>query len=85
MGIGETLLWALTKLIMRAAGEQAKTVCGNLQLCAGLGAGIEEATHAVGQIRVERVRASRGDGAHAEEEATEQSDEEGNVKSLTWD
>ena len=25
---------ALAKLVMRAAGEQAKTACGNLQLCA---------------------------------------------------
>ena len=36
MGIGETLRRALYKLVMRAAGDQAKTVCGNLQLCAGL-------------------------------------------------
>ena len=54
--IGETLRQALAKLVMRAAGDQAKTVCGNLQLCAGLEAGIEGATHAVGQRRVERVR-----------------------------
>ena len=42
---------------MRAAGYQVKTVCRNLQLCAGLEAGIEGATHAVGQRRVEMVRA----------------------------
>ena len=48
MGIGETLRRALAKLVMRAAGEQAKTACGNLQLCAGLEAGIEGATHTVG-------------------------------------
>ena len=41
VGIGETLRQALAKLVMRAAGEQAKTACGNLQLCAGLEAGIE--------------------------------------------
>ena len=29
--------------------EQTKTECGNLQLCAGFEAGIEVATHAVGQ------------------------------------
>ena len=40
MGIGETLLQALAKLVMRAARYQAKTVCGNLQLCTGLEAGI---------------------------------------------
>ena len=56
VGIGETLRRALAKLVMRAAGDQAKTACGNLQLCAGLGAGIEGATHAVGQRRLERVR-----------------------------
>ena len=32
----ETLPRALAKLVMREAGYQAKTVCGNLQLCAGL-------------------------------------------------
>ena len=47
MGIGETLRRDLAKLIMRAAGEQAKKACGNLQLCAGLEAGIEESKHAV--------------------------------------
>ena len=55
MGIEETLCRALTKLVMRAAGDQAKTACGNLQLCAGFEAGIEGATQAVGQWRLERV------------------------------
>ena len=32
MGIGETLHRALDKLVMRAASDQAKTACGNLQL-----------------------------------------------------
>ena len=36
-----------------------KAACGNLLLCAGLEAGIEGATQAVGQRRVERVRARR--------------------------
>ena len=36
VGIGETLSHALNKLVMRAAGEQAKTACGNLHLCTGL-------------------------------------------------
>ena len=36
VGIGETLRRALVKLVMRAVGEQEKTACGNLQLCAGL-------------------------------------------------
>ena len=59
MGIGETLHQTLAKLVMKAAGVQAKTACGNLQLYAGLEAGIEGATHAVGQRRVVRVRARR--------------------------
>ena len=54
--IGETLCQALAKLVMRAEGDQAKTACGNLQLCTGLEAGIEGATHAVGQRRLERVK-----------------------------
>ena len=56
MGIGETLRRALTKLVMRAAGDQAKTAYGKLQLCAGIEAGIEGATHTVGQRRLARVR-----------------------------
>ena len=52
VGIGETLRRALAKLVMRAAGDQAKTACGNLQLCAGLKTGIEGATQDVGQMRV---------------------------------
>ena len=56
VGIEETLCQALAKLIMRSAGDQAKTACGNLQLCAGLEAGIEGATHAVGQRRLDWVK-----------------------------
>ena len=52
VGIGETLHRALAKLVTRAAVDQAKKACGNLQLCAGLEAGIEGATHAVGQRRL---------------------------------
>ena len=47
VGIGETLRQALTKLVMRAAGKQAKTTCGNLELCSGLKAGIEGEPHAI--------------------------------------
>ena len=49
-------LGALAKLVMRAAGDQAKTARGNIQLCAGFEAGIEGATHTVGQQRLERAR-----------------------------
>ena len=59
VGIEEMLRQDLAKPVMRAAGDQAKTACGNLQLCAGLKAGIEGATHAVGQRRVERVLTRR--------------------------
>ena len=59
VGIGETLRRALDKLVMRAAGDQAKTVCGNLQLCAGLEAVIEGATHTVGKRILEWVRQRR--------------------------
>eukprot|EP00957_Ditylum_brightwellii_P141607 10788013-Ditylum_brightwellii.AAC.1 len=47
VGIGKIFrcLWA--KLVLWKAGDQAKTACGNLQLCAGLEAGIEGAVHAV--------------------------------------
>ena len=40
---------------MRAAGDQAKTACENLQLWAGLEASIEGATHVVRQRRLERA------------------------------
>ena len=59
--IGETLRQALAKLVMRAAGDQAKMLCGNLQLCAGLEAGVWGAIHAVGQRQLEKVRRRRSD------------------------
>ena len=45
--IGETFRRALAKLVMRSVGDQLKTACRNIQLCAGLKVGIEGATHAV--------------------------------------
>ena len=57
VGIAETLRPSLAKLVMRAAGDQFKTVCGNLQLCAGLEANIDGTTHTVGQKRIEVLRA----------------------------
>ena len=65
MGIGETLCRVLAKLVMRAAGDQEKTPCGNLQLCAGLEAGIEGATHTMGQRRLEKVRGRQQEGEEA--------------------
>ena len=75
VGIGETLRRALTKIIMRSAGDQEKTACGIHQLCAGLEADIEGESHAVGQRRVERARARRVE--EEDEEATEAEKEEG--------
>ena len=43
--IGETICRSIAKLVMREMGDQAKTACGSLQLCAGLEASIEGATH----------------------------------------
>ena len=77
VGIGETLRRALTKLVMRAAGEQGKTACGNLQMCAGLEAGIEGESHSVGQRRVEQVLDQRGETEGSAEEEGEQPEEEG--------
>ena len=59
VGIGETLRQDLAKLIMRESEDQAKTACGNMQLCAGLEAGIEGDKHAVGHRRLGRVRQRR--------------------------
>ena len=47
---------------MREAGDQAKTACGKLQLCAGLKAGIEGSTHDVGQRRLDRAIRRRQEG-----------------------
>ena len=49
VGIEETLRRSIYKLVMRAVGNQAKKAYRSLQLCAGLEAGIEEATHNVAQ------------------------------------
>ena len=56
VGIGEAIRRGLAKLVMREAGGYAKTACVNLQPCAGLKDGIEGATHAVGQQRLEMLR-----------------------------
>ena len=53
-GIRDTLCRAITKLVMREAGYQAKKACGILQLCAGLEANIEGANHALAQRWRER-------------------------------
>ena len=73
VGIGETLRQSLNKLVMREVGEQAKTACGNLQLCAGLKAGIEGAAHALGKKRLERTRVRHQEGEEAGESDEEES------------
>ena len=72
VGIGEMLRRDLAKLVMRASGDQAKTVYGNLKLCAGLKYGIEGATHALGQRRLERVRGQRCEEEEAGDSAVEE-------------
>ena len=73
VGIGETLCRSLAKLVMRAAGGQAKMVCGNLQICTGFEASIEGKTHTVGHMQLDRVRGRRHEveaGYVDEEEAS---------------
>ena len=67
VGIREMLRQDLAKLVTRTAGDQAKTVYGNLKLCAVLQSIIEVATHAVGQRQGERELRRR-----AEEDSDDQ-------------
>ena len=62
VGIRETLFWALDKLSMVEYGDQAKTACGNFQLCSGFMGGIEGTTHAVVQSKMDRVLQRRREG-----------------------
>ena len=78
VGIGETIRRALAKIVMRAAGDQVKKACGNLQLCAGLKAGIEGATHAVGQRILERVQRRRSEEKDVDD-SVEEEEESGGV------
>ena len=66
------LLRAISKLVMRAVGDQDKTACRSLQLCAGLEDGIEGETHAVAQKRWERNTQEEEGGAEevSEEDRT---------------
>ena len=68
VGIGETLHKAIAKLVMREVGDQAKTACGSIQLCAGLESGIEGATHDMTQRRWERNAPVPGQRAEEESE-----------------
>ena len=83
VGVEETLRRALAKLVMRSARDQEKTACGNLQLCAGLKAGIEISTNAVGQRRLARVLERRGEEEDAEVSAKEE-EEEDSGRMVAW-
>ena len=54
VGIGKTLWRAITKLVLRAAGDQVKVACGNLQLCSSQEAGIKGDAHIVRMRREEK-------------------------------
>ncbi|KAL7477563.1 hypothetical protein ACHAW6_003395, partial [Cyclotella cf. meneghiniana] len=49
LGIGETWMRAVSKLVLAQCGTDGKEACGNSQLCAGLEAGIEGAIRAATQ------------------------------------
>eukprot|EP00957_Ditylum_brightwellii_P101564 7740257-Ditylum_brightwellii.AAC.1 len=66
VGIGRLL----AKLVIRATGEEVKTACSSLQLCAGLEASIEGLVYAVAQRRAERwAMGPTGTGQDSREEA----------------
>ena len=67
---------------MRAASDQAKIECVNLQLCAGLEAGIEGATHAVGQRQIEKLRGRRCEEEEADDYAEEEEESGGTAACL---
>jgi hypothetical protein len=50
LAIGEIWMRCVGKGLMHEAGDQAKLACGNVQLCAGLEAGIEASLHAVREV-----------------------------------
>ena len=60
VGIRETLRWALSKNFMRAAGDQAKKACENLQMCAGLEFGIKGETYVVRVMWRDRTEGGGG-------------------------
>ena len=47
VGIGEVYRRLMAKCVLKIVGDRATHACGNLNLCAGLKAGIEGAVHAV--------------------------------------
>ena len=69
--IGETLRRAIANIIIRAERDQSNTACGSLQLCTGLEAGIEGATHSVAQRRCKRHAPEPGGKAEKSSEGVE--------------
>ena len=65
MGIGDIIRRLLAKLVLKVAGAAATEACRNLQLCAGLHAGIEGAIHAVRELSEESGLRGAGDGDNA--------------------
>ena len=52
--IDEIWLRLLAKYVLKVTGDEAKDVCGNTQLCAGLKAGIEGAVHVTHTLFAEK-------------------------------
>ena len=55
LGVGSSTKRLIAKCTLKVIGDDTKAACGNVNLCAGLEAGIEGALHAV------RARAADGD------------------------
>ena len=79
VGIRETFCCSIAKLIMREVGDQVKTACGSIQICACIESSIDGATHAVAQRHQVRHMLDPGDGADAGSEGSE--DESAEAKS----
>ena len=47
VGCGEIMRRLMAKVVIASCGEEATEACGNVNLCAGLKAGIEGAYHAI--------------------------------------
>jgi hypothetical protein len=56
------------KCVLEACGSQATTACGNLNLCAGLPAGIEGAVHAVAAVEAAAAADAERPGLLTQEE-----------------
>ena len=80
IGVGETLCHDIANLVMRAAGDQAKTARGIPQLCAGIEDGIESSTHAVAQRQRESIAPAPGDRDKVDQEEGRATGEDNNCR-----